>query len=134
MKLLSLKRSVKTKRNVIKTLKIRLLNSLLRHLFNTFTVGEFLTVQVIKDSKGKLNSKVWAGKFQLPDSDANLMGSEARSIQKMLVWRRVVDDMKSQATDALVNKSKIIDDMVFSKAMLYTLDMLEKKLEQLSNI
>ena len=119
---------------MFKALKARILNSLLRHLFNTFTTDRFLVVKVIQDSKGNRIAKVWSGEVLLPDIEANLLGSEARSIRKMSAWRRLVDDMTSHATDQLVNKSKIIDDMVFSKAMLYTLDMLKKKLEQLSDI
>ena len=46
----------------------------------------------------------------------------------------LIESMQYSANDSLFNKSQTIDDMVFAKAMLYTLDVMEKKVENISQL
>ena len=42
--------------------------------------------------------------------------------------------MKHTANENLFKKAATVDDMMYAKAMLYTIDVIEKKFENLSNI
>jgi len=72
------------------------------------------------------------GDHVLPEEEVNFLITEARTLKKFNLWKKLLAEMRSHATDRLVNKSKNVEDMVFSKAELYTLDVLEKKVEQIA--
>jgi len=106
-------------------LKVKIANYILKHLFNTVIADDILVYNP--------NDKTFqvAGKT-LPAGDKQDIISGARSIKNMYVWKMINKDMKYQANKLIYEKSKNVDDILFGKAMLYTLDVVDRKLENLS--
>lgn len=115
-------------------LKVRILNFLWRRLFNALLFGDFLKIESRNLKNGKKIAAIKVAKDYLPDVEVQGIIEEARALKRFRLWTLLLNDLKSQATEALVNKSQHIDDMVFSKAMLYNLDMIEKKIDALSDL
>lgn len=109
-------------------------NWTLRHLCNAPLQDDFLQVAQRRLPAGNVVTEVRAGAAALPEQEASVLGSDARSILKMSAWPRVRDHMRSEAIDKMVNKSTNTEDMYFSKAILYTLDAIDRKFRELSNI
>ena len=74
---------------------------------------------------------MFAGKF-LTDEEVRLLIQEAKMFQDSHFWRYLKDDMLSQTSFQLFNHAKTIDDMVFGKAMLYTIEKQSKKIEEIA--
>lgn len=106
-------------------LKLNILNWCLKHLFNAITDKDIMR---------------WNGKNfvmddkTLIDSDTYDIISGADAIKRSYVWQLIVKDMKNVSNKMLYEKSKTVDDMIFGKACLYTIDVIENKLDNLSKI
>lgn len=70
----------------------------------------------------------------LANSEVLELAREARIIVRSKAFTEIMQSMKYEACKVLYEKSKTNDDMVFGKAMLYNIDVLEQKLKQLSEI
>lgn len=106
-------------------IKVWIANWILRNLFNSITVDDIL----IQDSKGF----TVAGHL-IPKAEMQDIHNGARTMQTMLVWKCLVNDIKYTANKMIYYNSKNEDDLIFGKAVLYTVDLMEKKLEHLSLI
>lgn len=102
-----------------------LLNKLLRHLFSAVTEQDFLIYD-----KGQL---FYQGKA-LNNAAVEEMQNQAKLIRNLKLWELLNNEMKFGAQDLMYNKALKYDDMVAGKWMLYTLDVIQKKLDNLSNI
>ena len=100
-------------------------NRLLSHLFNAVTEHDILKVQ---NGNFVINGKV------LDQMSKDDITSGADAIKRMVTWQLLVKDLTWIANDAIFNKSKTEADLIFPKAILYTLDVMEKKLENLSKL
>ena len=106
-------------------LKLNILNWCLKHLFNSITEKDIL----------KWNGKGFiVDNKMLPDTDSYDIISGADAIKRSYVWQLLVKDMKNVSNKMLYEKSISTDDMIFGKACLYTIDVLENKLDNLSKI
>ena len=103
----------------------RVLNYLLRHLFNAVTEEDVLLYK---------GNKFYVGGMELPDSDSQDIISGAKGMKEMYIFQLLMKDMKNEANKAIYHKSKTMDDVNFGKAMLFTIDVIEKKIEHLSNL
>lgn len=111
----------------MKRIKIIILNYILRNLFNTVTVDDILVYNP--------NTKeMRVGDKTLPAKDKQDIISGAESIRRMYVWEMLVKDIKYQSNKMIFENSSTIDDTLFGKAVLYTLDVIEKKLKNLSEL
>jgi len=106
-------------------IKVKIQNWLLKNLFNAISEDD-----ILKYEKGKfllrgipLDTRV-TGNFV----------SQANSILKSQLWKHLTDDIKYISNQRMYEKSTTIDDVIFGKAMLYNLDILERKLERLSKL
>lgn len=106
-------------------LKIRLQNWLLKHLFNAISEDDILQYH-----KGKFFLKG----VPLDDRATGNFVNQANSILKTQLWKHLTDDIKYIANQRMYEKSTTIDDVIFGKAMLYNIDILERKLERLSKL
>jgi len=105
--------------------KVIIANYLLKHLFNAITEEEIL----------KHNGKKFiVGGKELPEADYRDITSGARAMKEMYVWKMLSKEMKWNANKDIYQKSQTIDDVLFGKAVLYTLDVMEKKLDKLSQL
>ncbi len=112
--------------------KVWVLNRLLRHLFCAITPNEGLRL-------ASLDQKTRAGTLkrnekEVPRPEALELASEARFVLKAKVFAEVLERMKHEAYKTMFEKSKNVDDMVFGKAMLYNVEVLRQKFEQIAKI
>jgi hypothetical protein len=106
--------------------KVEKLNKMTDRLFNEITEADILRVTP--------NGTFLVGSTVIPAEAKQEIVSQANIIQEMELWRMLVRDMKYQANKRMYTESKDIDDMIFGKAMLYSLDVLEQKLKNLSRM
>ena len=106
-------------------LKRRIINWLLKSLFNAVTENDILT------SKG---GQVFRGKKALNTFEAEELINGAQALQNMGIWKQLRDEMKWVANDRIYNKSVTTDDLIFPKAVLYTLDVMQSKISNLAKL
>lgn len=106
-------------------LKVIIANYLLKHLFNTVTADEIL----------RHNGKEFIiGGHKLSEAEARDIISGARAMKQMTVWQLISKEMKHEANKDIYEKSSTIDDIIFGKAILYSIDVIESKLNKLSGL
>lgn len=101
------------------------LNRLLQNLFNAVTEDDFLQIKP---------SGAYMGTQKLSPSTINSYIEQASTILQMELWSVIVKQMQLAANKRMYVESTSDDDLIFGKAMLYALDVLQKKLYNLSNI
>jgi len=106
-------------------IKVIVSNYLLKHLLNGITEDQILI------HNGK---KFIVGGKELPEADYRDIISGAQAIKSMYVWQMLCKDMKYHANEDIFNKSQTIDDVMFGKCCLYIIDVMEKKLDKLSEL
>ena len=119
---------------MLKAIRIWVINQLMHYVCNGLTVDDLMKVTVKRTVEGKNVHTVQIGHEVLKPEEVKLLGEQARLLKKLNVWTKLVAHMRSQATDDMVNKSRIVDDMVFAKAMLYTLQVQDEVLERIASV
>lgn len=120
-------------KSLSQNLKRRIANWCLRHLFNAITEDAFLQVQFFKSAKGE-SGKIFVGNKELPLNEVKEFAVQARTLLKFNVYRRVTDSMKWTANEMMYQNSKNADDILAGKMVLYALDVLNKKLENIAKL
>ena len=59
---------------------------------------------------------------------------EAKYLREMQLWQQLSKEMKLAANERMFTKSNTTDDMIFGKAMLYTLEVMRVKINNLTKI
>lgn len=108
----------------MRRLKLYALNTILKVLYNTVSEAD-----VLRESGGKL----YVGGKMVSDSDRLSLISGAKSIRVSITWKQLITDMKYLSNKRMYENSQTVDDLVFGKAMLHTLEVMEMKLKNLSN-
>lgn len=70
----------------------------------------------------------------VPEEHKLMFVEEARIIRKTMYWKRMIASAKWKAQQKMFVKSAGWDDVFFSKATLYTIDLLDKKLTHIANM
>jgi len=107
-----------------KRLKRIFLHYLVKKLLKGITVDELLRT-------GPNGSIICQGRI-LSKEDVDSIQQEAEYINNSVVMKLLLKDMKYLANQTMFEKSSSYDDMMFGKAMLYVIDILEKKISNLS--
>lgn len=110
----------------MKPWKRKVLNFLLKHLFNTVTEDQFLKVTRL--------GHVFEGTKPIPSDEAKELSSQAQSILRYPVYKKLSQSLQWKANELMYLKSKSDQDIVFGKAILWALDIFQKKLEALADI
>lgn len=105
--------------------KDKLRNELLKDLFNAITEDDVLRYE---------GGKFYVGENVLPENDKMDIVGGAKSIQDMYVWKQIIKDAKYQANKMMYDNSTSVDDIIFAKAMLFAVNVLESKLSNLSKV
>ncbi len=92
------------------------MNYLLKHLFLTVTDEELIPSR------------------DLENGQKRELRAQARFLLESDVWKRIVLSTKHEAQKTMFEKSQSWDDMYFGKAVLYVLDILDKRLQALSKL
>jgi hypothetical protein len=102
-----------------------ILNKLLKYLFNAVTEDDFLTFR---------NGQLFLGKTPLSNAQLQELQAEAQMLRNLKLWQLLNSEMKNGAQDLMFNKAIDYPDMMAGKWMLYTLDVQNKKLDNLINL
>jgi len=106
--------------------KQKIADSVMNELYHAVTHSDGL----VGDAKGRL---ILDGKL-LPDHDRNVLVGQAKAIKDMHLLKILLRDLKNIACKRMYESSQSFDDLMFGKAMLYSLDVIEKKLEKLASL
>lgn len=100
-------------------------NQLFKELFNGITADDVM----------KFDGRNFVvGDKVLPANDNIDIVSGAQTIKEMYVWKQLMKDMKWEANKRMYFDSKTTEDILAGKMILWTIDVIEKKLENLSKI
>lgn len=128
---------------MIKQLKMRLFNFLLRHLYNLVVQDEVITVVYTDAQKGEgylmLGGELGEdgkrrGGVRMAEGAQRQLVADAKAMLRLEGRQTLKKAICSLATEKLVQKSKTVDDMVAGKVMLYTMDIEEKLLEKIATL
>ncbi len=106
-------------------IKIKILNYLVKHLFNGVTDEDILHHD---------GQTLYLGKKPLSVRDVKEICNGAKVIQEMYTWQLISRELKQIANQTMYEKSKDIDDMIFGKVILLVVDLIEKKLSKLASL
>lgn len=109
----------------MKELKRRLLNFLLRHLYNSITEDDVLQT---------VNGKLLLEGRVLQSAERYRIAMGASTMKQLDFYELILKEMKMAANRKLYFTAATNEDMVFPRAVLWTIDVLEKKIDTLSKL
>ena len=101
------------------------LNELVHGLFNGVTEDD---VMRLKDGKYILRGR------EITQEEVIQIRQDADIFKDSLIWNILRRELQLAANERMFDKSETIEDVVFGKAMLYNLDLIDKKLKNLSTL
>ena len=110
---------------MINKIKQKIKNHLLRRLFNTLTVDDLLVYH---------NGKMYIGGKEISKDRKQSFISQAHTIAQLPLWEQLIKDMKVISNQRMFEKGTSVDDIMFGKAMLYTIDVMERKIANLRRL
>ena len=105
-------------------IRARVQNFLFRHLFNGVVPSD-----VLREVGGTLT---YAGR-KLSDEETRGIISEAEALSGSGLLAMVIAEMRNAAYDSIFNRSSSVGDLVAPKSVLWTLDLIEKKVRALAS-
>ena len=108
-----------------KRIKNKILNFILKHLFNSITEQDVLHV---------VGNNVFYKDTLLTKKQRDGIILEAKEIKNLAVYKILVDELKYSANKKIYQNSVTTDDLVFGKAALWVIDILETKINKLSQM
>lgn len=116
----------------MKPWKVAIQSWSLKNLFCASDLRDVLTIQWANKERGI--AALLVGGNKLPQGEAANLVKEIRLLKELPSFYRILESMKGNANEMMFKKSKNIDDLVFSKAMLYNIGVLEELIELISLI
>jgi hypothetical protein len=109
-------------------------NLLLKHLFNAVTEDSFLQILKRKTPQGDIPFDIIVGKESIGEKKIKEYRKQAKVLKDTELYSKILDSMKHTANEQLFKKAVTTDDMIFARAVLYTVDIIEKKVDTISEI
>lgn len=106
-------------------LRAKLVNLLVRKLFNTITADDILKLE---------NQNMFLKGKRLTTEQITELKENAERFADSVVWKLLSDDIKYHANYLMYEKSKDYQDMMFGKAILYVVDIINKRLKWISRL
>lgn len=116
----------------MKPWRVWITNKILRHLFCAFSANDVIHIRWVDEQK-KIAS-IFIGNQKLHTPEALNLVKELRLFKELPSFQKTLNSMKGMSNEMIFTKSKTTDDLVFSKAMLYTIDVLERLILSISTI
>ena len=107
-------------------LRKHLIHFITSHLFNGITKDDILQVK----SKDVI---IYKGKELNGEQKLDLR-RDAEQFGKSVIWKLLSDDAKYQANLRMFEQSTDIQGMMFGKAVLFAIDVIDKRIEQFKNL
>lgn len=105
-------------------LKRKVIEYVTKHLLRSITEGDVLR-------RGK-DGIIRARGRKLSNEMVDQLQNEAEYINNSITFKLLMDDMEYLAHQTMFEKSQSFDDVMFGKAMLYNIDVLKKKINNLA--
>ena len=102
-----------------------ILNKLLKHLFNAVTEDDVLVYKA---------GQLFRGKESLSNLEVQELVSGSKTLKQMEIWKQLTNELKWVANNRIYNESVTTEDLTFPKAVLYVVDVMEKKIDNLSRL
>ena len=102
-----------------------LLNKLLKHLFNAVTADDILSYR---------GGQMYRGGRVLSNAEVQELVTGAQALKQLRIWHQLIDELKWVANDRIYNKSVTTQDLTFPKAVLYVVDIMSRKIDNLANL
>jgi hypothetical protein len=81
-----------------------------------------------------INDKLCLGNTMLDDKYKITIREEAKTILSTKTWTMMINELTNISNRKMFEESKSWDDMVFGKACLYIIDVINKKLNNLAQL
>ena len=105
--------------------KERIAQEILHDVYKTITEKDVLRIE----------GKNWyIGDKILPNAERNAIVADARAIASTFLYPLLMREMRVLAQKRMFETSSTWDEMLFGKACLYIIDILERKIETLTKI
>lgn len=98
------------------------INLLAKHLFKTIVEEDLLRVR---------GGKMYVRGQELTQEQTEILREQAFALQDSMLWRYLKLDLKHQAIRKTLNDSQTMEDVISGKLLLYLIDVVEKRLENL---
>lgn len=110
---------------MLKRIKIWLLNWVISYLWNGITEQDVLQIR---------GRTLYIGDKPIGAARQMEIASGCKALRTIPAFHVVMHEMKMAANRRIYSRSQTQDDIIFGKACLWTIDVLEKKLYNLSNL
>ena len=110
----------------------KLLNLLMSEMFNAVTDDSLLQVKFTNAEKTK--GDVFEGTTPMDGAEVLVMAEQSRDVLKNRAYTKVVRSMQSVANRKIFQESQTTEDMIFGKAVLWTLDVMNNKFRNIGSL
>lgn len=107
----------------MKSLRMFIINYLVSHLLKAVTEDDILQ---------RTNDGFLYHKRKLSPEEVARLKEEARSMQESFLWKLMTKEVEFMAFLTMTARAKTNDDIIFGKAVFYSVDLMKKFLEGLS--
>lgn len=115
-------------------LQKRLINILVKDLFNTISVEDVISVKQERDKKtGRIIRRVFSSGRELDAHALNLLKQDAEKFNRSSLWKLLSNVVKYNANLRMYEKGKTNDDILAGKCSLWTLKIIEKAIDDIQN-
>ncbi len=109
--------------------KVQVLNLIIKDIFKGVTSDEILEIEYAITPAGKFPKALRIGESLLPVSDIVQVKQEAQYLQESYLWKLMVKRIQYIAQLNACNRAKSDEDLIFGKAMLYSIEQIEDVLK-----
>jgi hypothetical protein len=110
---------------MLKKLKCWLAKKIVKHIFLSVNEDDILIVK---------NGKMYRHGLEITNQDANSIISGARGMQQLEAWNIVINDTRFMLNQQIFNTAQSADDLLFARGGLWAIDIMEKKVRNLSKL
>ena len=108
-----------------KTIVRKVVNYLTRHLIRALTEDDILIIT---------NNRYFLGKRKLTDEEIGTLKQEAKDFSKSFLWELMRRDIQFLAYMRGSRKAKDANDIIFSNAMYYDLEIIETFINRIKQL
>ena len=101
------------------------INYITKALYNDVNKEDILTLK---------ENKLFLKGLPITEETKKSLASQAKTIQTFDIYKLLMDEMRVSANKKLYYDSRTEYDILFAKAILWTIDVLEKKLANISKL
>ena len=110
---------------MIKKFKCWLAKIIVKQIFLSISEDDILIIR---------GNKMYRHGFEVTPQDAHSIVAGAKGLQNLETWKIIIDDTRFMLNQQIFNKAQSADDLLFARGGLWALEILEKKVRNLSKL